>query len=856
MELSVSRHKRTTFWTSDWFTGVVYTIAFLVVALIVARASFHSLESAVYDRAIGLKSAAADPRVVVVAIDEQSIRNIGRFPFSRDVIAETIDQLARGGAKVIASSIAFPEAQIDPGVDYLRELDRFVNESTLTQPTLAERPELASDVAALRTQIRSAIDSIAYDERLATSIESAGNVILPLQFRSVGTPAGRPDALTAPFIGQHQIANPQRVGGAVPFGDMSAPIPELGSHAAALGHLSVLLDEDGAVRFEPLIANYFGELYPSLALITAATALNLSAADINLTDTPSGVTLGALQFPTDNHFRFYPHFYSPRDGAPAFRVESFYAIFSGQIPLESFRDKVVLIGATATGVGDSLRTPVGASTAPVMVLAHTVSSLLQQHYVTRPAFAVPLEWAIFAALFVYVVLVIPRLRAGTAAFISAALAAALLGGEIQLLSGSSMWLQLATPLAFLLVGHLIMTVKRFGMTERLKSQSDVAGAQSNRMLGLAFQGQGQLDLAFEKFRQCPLDDELMEPLYNLALDYERKRQFNKAGVVYEIMSQHAPDYKDLAQRLKRSKVMDETLVLGGSHGGANPSLMLDGDGVQKPMLGRYTVEKEIGKGAMGTVYLGRDPKINRVVAIKTIAISQEFDEDEVASVRERFFREAETAGRLNHPDIVTVYDAGEEHDLAYIAMEFLKGHHLSAHTRSEQLLPEELVITMMARVADALAYAHKEDVVHRDIKPANIMYDPESGDLKITDFGIARITSSSKTKTGIVLGTPSYMSPEQLAGKNVTGRSDLFSLGVTLYQLLTGQLPFRADSMATLMFKIANEPHTPLRAARPELPACLEQVMDRALDKDADARYQSGAEMAIDLRECQAFLAA
>ncbi|MEO1574792.1 MAG: serine/threonine-protein kinase, partial [Pseudomonadota bacterium] len=154
------------------------------------------------------------------------------------------------------------------------------------------------------------------------------------------------------------------------------------------------------------------------------------------------------------------------------------------------------------------------------------------------------------------------------------------------------------------------------------------------------------------------------------------------------------------------------------------------------------------------------------------------------------------------------------------------------------------------------AYAHREDVVHRDIKPANIMYHPESGDLKITDFGIARITSSSKTKTGIVLGTPSYMSPEQLAGKNVTGRSDLFSLGVTLYQLLAGQLPFRADSMATLMYKIANEPHTPLSVVRPELPPCLEAVVDRALAKSLDERYESGAQMALELRECRAALAA
>ena len=239
--------------------------------------------------------------------------------------------------------------------------------------------------------------------------------------------------------------------------------------------------------------------------------------------------------------------------------------------------------------------------------------------------------------------------------------------------------------------------------------------------------------------------------------------------------------------------MSETVILGG--GGAHPggTVILPGGGVEKPMLGRYEVEKELGKGAMGVVYLGKDPKIGRVVAIKTMALSQEFEADELKDVKERFFREAETAGRLTHPNIVTIYDAGEEHDLAYIAMEFLKGKDLTPYIKPDTLLPLDKVLSIVARVADALAYAHKNNVVHRDIKPANIMYDLEGDSVKVTDFGIARITDSSKTKTGMVLGTPSYMSPEQLAGKKIEGRSDLFSLGVTLYQLSCGKLPFRAS---------------------------------------------------------------
>ena len=368
------------------------------------------------------------------------------------------------------------------------------------------------------------------------------------------------------------------------------------------------------------------------------------------------------------------------------------------------------------------------------------------------------------------------------------------------------------------------------------------------MMGLALQGQGQLDMAFDRFRRVPMSDAVMENLYNLALDFERKRQFNKAEAVYEHMAAWNKDFKDLKAKLNRARNLSETVILGG--GGSHPggTMLLDGGAVEKPMLGRYQIEKELGKGAMGVVYLGKDPKIGRVVAIKTMALSQEFEGEELTDARERFFREAETAGRLQHQNIVTIFDAGEEHDLAYIAMEFLKGKDLVDFCKPGHLLPMPKVIMITARVAEALAYAHRQNVVHRDIKPANIMYEPESDTVKVTDFGIARITDSSKTKTGLVLGTPSFMSPEQIAGKKVDGRSDLYSLGVMLFQMLTGVLPFRGDSMAELMYKIANEEAPDVRALRPEIGERLANVVALSLSKRPETRYQDGERFAADLR--------
>jgi eukaryotic-like serine/threonine-protein kinase len=219
----------------------------------------------------------------------------------------------------------------------------------------------------------------------------------------------------------------------------------------------------------------------------------------------------------------------------------------------------------------------------------------------------------------------------------------------------------------------------------------------------------------------------------------------------------------------------------------------------------------------------------------------------VQAMKERFFREAESAGRLVHPNIVTIYDAGDDGDISYIAMELLSGCDLKDYTPKDKLLPVSETLEAIAKVAEALDYAHQQGIVHRDIKPANIMR-LKDGTIKVTDFGIARITSQSKTATGTVMGTPSYMSPEQLAGHKVDGRADLFSLGVTLYELLTGEKPFTGESVATLMFRIANAPHAIITQARVDLPPGTESIIDKALEKDPAKRYQRGSEMAKDLR--------
>ena len=840
------------FWKTDWFLGV----AVVIFIVLFNRLSdlIPSLERKAYDLGVVATSRTPLDKIAVIAIDEQSLANLGRWPWSRDVLAKMTDSLSAAKAKVIAYTVLFSEPQVDAGYAYVTKLLEMTGAGATPDPAAAADPNAPAAAPAAAgaltpfvTLLKEAEQALNTDRKLSDSFARAGNVV-PMTLFELGEPRGRPDKPLPEFVTKNNL--PKIVKGAedgmLPTRKVDFPIEIIGKSVAALGHLNATPDVDGGTRTEPLVLGYFDQAYPSLSMMIAAKSLNLGVADIKV-QPGEKVSLGKLNIVTDPATRMYAYFYKDRDGRPAFPVDSFYDVITGKIPVSKYQDKIVLIGPTAAGLGSAAVTPVSPAMPPVMVVAHSVSSILSEHFFVAPPWGYWVELLVFLLVAAYLIGLLPRLKAGPGAVVTAALLLLLLITHFALMTTAAMWLQLMLPLVLLVIGHVLLITKRFVLTEAGKVKSDADSAESNRMLGLAFQGQGQLDMAWDKFRKVPLDDGLMDNLYNLALDFERKRQFNKAENVFLYMANHNPKFRDLEARLNRAKAMSETVILGGgtSHPGGSMSL---GAGAEKPMLGRYQVEKELGKGAMGVVYQGKDPKIGRVVAIKTMALSQEFEADELVEVKERFFREAETAGRLSHPNIVTIYDAGEEHDLCYIAMELLKGKDLIPYTKPDNLLPVDKVVSIVARIADALGYAHKQNIVHRDIKPANIMYEPESDSPKVTDFGIARITDSSKTKTGMVLGTPSYMSPEQLSGKKVDGRSDLFSLAVSLYQMLCGSLPFVGDSMAQLMFKIANEPPADILSVRPDLPPGLVAFLDRAMAKEAEERYQTGDEFAAALR--------
>lgn len=321
-----------------------------------------------------------------------------------------------------------------------------------------------------------------------------------------------------------------------------------------------------------------------------------------------------------------------------------------------------------------------------------------------------------------------------------------------------------------------------------------------------------------------------------------------------MIASHRRSFRDAAERAQQLLAVQSAQTSAGPAAGLvtmAQTMPVGQAALAKPVLGRYEIERELGRGAMGVVYLGNDPKIARQVAIKTLNYHA-FQGDQLQELKERFFREAEAAGRLDHPNIVTVYDVGEETDLAYIAMDYVEGDAVSAFARPQHLLSVADVYRLIAAVADALDYAHQHHIVHRDIKPGNIMYNRHTKVVKVADFGIARITDDSRTKTGDVLGSPVYMSPEQMKGAKVSGATDIYSLGATFYQLLTGQLPFTSDSLANLAYQIVNKKPQSVRDIRKQLPASAVRLVNKAMHKDPAKRFATAGEMAAAIRKSMA----
>ncbi len=566
--------------------------------------------------------------------------------------------------------------------------------------------------------------------------------------------------------------------------------------ASNSGFVSLKPDKDGVLRHSSLWHLNGGVMSPSLPLAIAfeasatATAPRMSGSDDAV------------------HFSSY-------EELPRVDVADLLKSASDDL----LNGATIFVDADPAIVGAAGVLPSGQFVTTSEITAALLSDIEHNRMIIAPSWAEAMEYILPVLFAIMAILFMPDRNRKEIGVLTVTGVLALLLFQAMLLIGLHVRLDLGRAiLLFICVGALSMLlvadVKKVSI-DAFKKGSD-------------FMAAGRLEPAFAEFRRCNPSETVAAVMYKLSLAFEQQAKPERAEAVLEWM--------------KRTH--------------SNPEPAADATLSQKKLtgapqrLGRYVIEKRIGRGAMGAVYLAKDPRINRPVALKAIPIEKEFEDEELKEARQRFYREAESAGRLTHPNIITVFDAGEDKGLAYIAMEYVPGIPLRSFTDPKKLLAPKRALELAALTAQALDYAHNQGVIHRDIKPANLMYNPKEGVLKISDFGVARITDNNATKTGIVLGTPMYMSPEQLGAENLTGLSDLFSLGVTLYELLVGEVPFRASNIAVLMTKITTEDPAPVSSRRAGIPPSVDAVLAKALAKNPNERFSCGAEMAIALRNC------
>ncbi len=795
-----------------------------------------------------------DQPIVIVAIDEKSIRELGDWPWPRSRMAEMVRYLTAQGAGAMGISPLYTRPDPNPGLSEIKEMKQEVGSR-----------EWKGDRQTTRTvhgMLNSVEDRLDQDAQLMDAVRRARNVVLPMRFTKGTQAATENDKMSGILTLNSLNAEALTAVAAEGMAAQAAPLKEvrhapitvtgvwetfedLASKASAMGHLNLDEDEDGRFRRMPLLIQYKDRLFPSMSLQLAIKHIGGRLKDLTVSRNFLGqpcLRMKYLEVPTDDAYRLLINY----DGKwTKERTYAFVDVLRGSLDPAIFKDKIVLIGGTGEGMTPFYRIGPYDKAASVEITANALARILSTVRLSRPSWARHLEMAALLYFAFFLMFVIPHvhMRLG-ASILGIFLGTWYLIGVILLL-GYGYWIKPFGPAVLACGGFALIVVS--GYSRRYRH----AVLEANRTLGLHYQGQGLLDMAYDRFMKCPLQDEpVKQLLYNLALDFERKRMFEKALMIYRRIGRYGP-FRDIEARSSRLETPNSTMSLPVVGDNGEKPLLIDDNDI-KPVFGRYEVLRELGRGSMGTVYLGRDPKINREVAIKTLKYA-EVGQGDLVQVKTRFFREAEAAGKLSHPNIVSIYDVGEEHDMAYIAMELLNGWTLSRFCKPGHLMPIHQVLSIIADVATALDYAHNQGVIHRDIKPDNIML-LEDGRVKVTDFGIALVVDASKTRTGTVLGTPNYMSPEQVGGQTLDGRSDLFSLGIVFYELLTGAKPFKGDTISAILNAITHAPHTPICEIKEDIPACCQAMVDKLLAKGLTERFDSAAGLSMAITACLAEL--
>jgi CHASE2 domain-containing sensor protein len=822
------------------FSGFVLyiLITILVISLYAGKYSFlERLDLRMQDEMFKLRGSISSQKdIVIVGLDEKTLDRIGKWPWPQDRLAQLIFIISQGSPKVLVLDIFLPE-NIDE-------------------------------------------DTSGRTELLADEIYDAGNVILPIYFNlsEVGmSPAPSPSAVLKSALAK---ANIHGLEGSVSAKQIYFPNELLAQSAFDFGHINITYDPDDLIRRELTLIEYDGYLYPSLALQTARRYLGIDKKEIGLMK-EGVINMGSILIPTDKKQQMRINYHGPN---LTFQHVSALDVLNGETPPRVFSDKIALVGLTAIESKTWVKVPSYGSLNEVERIANVIEDIIHHNFLNHlsPAW----NLLILILIGIFCALVLPKVSLTYRIVILLVFLFVMFNLNYILFSSFGILTKPLYPileLSFFLAAAPIIKPKRveveegggkriFGIEEISPEDKTEEDQEIPKRQGEPIKTDIQSKTVLGKQdteKPEPVSFELTDKSTSMKVVTEERRKRE------ETIPISTPPTPPLAQKVtptvseqpaKRISVQEgdkeETPIVSTP---PTPPLSQEitaslveetpkgiseksTDHLTLTQFGRYKILELIGKGGMGTVHKGLDPVLDRLVALKTIRLDFAVSAEEVSELKERLVREAKAAGKLSHPNIVTIYDVCEQEGLQYIAMEYLSGYTLESFIKKKKELNYRIVAKILMQVCAALNYAHQKGIVHRDVKPANIML-LENFEVKVMDFGIARLQASSLTQSNVTLGTPHYISPEQLEGKPADKRSDIFSLGVVIYEFLTGEKPFKGESISSLMYNILNNT-PPLPSTLDERnPLVFDRIVSKAMAKNPEERYQKAEEIEKTLRE-------
>jgi serine/threonine-protein kinase len=696
--------------------------------------------------------------IVLVNIDEQSVKEFGDWPWRRDKIADLLAAVGSGEPKTVLLDILF-------------------------DPDITE-------------------DTLGYTEILAGQMSWMKNVILPYELSPaefMSRKISNPDYLYSYSVEVDNDLGILDENSSLLAYKVFLPPEIMCEYAGGLGFKYNIFDNDRKIRWMPLVMNYEGYYYPSGALITAANYLRIPPSGITIRN-GEYVQLGGIKIPANDRNELFINYNKP---GRSFTAVSAADILNEKYRVENFRNKLVIMSVSSEFVTDFYSTPVSGNLKSAELTVNAIENIVHSNFITRFDSSTGRDTLILILLGVFFAFLLPRVSLMYRMIILIGTLFVLANANVILFNSLNVLtrsLYFALELTLLLIASPfldnVFLSKLSSLQIGFKTDSEPAPLpkvelpeRKTEVTAKVPEGKVEREQATAAYERPPRQPAVTEstptrasvgmPSGAMPTQPELPTDAdNKAGVREPVRPtehtfEHAP-----ALNLDEPEPETEEPVIN-----TNIEAELGSDSAPIKSLGRYKVLGVLGKGAMGTVYKGTDPAINRNVALKTIRFDFVNDPEELAELKERLFREAQAAGKLSHPNIVTIYDVGTEKKLQYIAMEYLEGETLEDMIRRKVKFNLRIIAQIITQICAALDYAHSQGIVHRDIKPANIMVLKDYR-VKVMDFGIARVDSSSMTRTGIAMGTPNYISPEQLQGKSVDRRCDVFSLGVVMYEML------------------------------------------------------------------------